>query len=90
MEYKLENQEVVAFRKTTRYEYEVKNFKGEVKKLVRVYWIIDDQFDTDSNEEWFLVDEKGEEVELNWEEMQDWLGEDDDVDDLKDNLVELK
>ena len=83
MKIEINNQRVVAFRKTTEFEITVTNKKGDDMELIISKWVIDDEYETDNGLD--ILSDKYAEVET--KVVEDFLG--DDYDDFIDQINEL-
>ncbi len=78
--------EVVSIRKSIRYFFTIENENGDSKEIYCDWWMVDSDDLTEDGETWYTEDD---DQDIDWDEIQEWLGENDDVDDLRDNLSDL-
>lgn len=80
------NEEIINIRQTTRYEFELEREDGETMQIFLEHWIIDGEYsETDGGDDWF--DENMN--TLDWDKVQEWVGENEDIDDIQGELISL-
>jgi len=90
-----QNSEVLNIRKTISNTFTITNSKGEKMEIDIVSYYQDDEFAGYDNDETIYkksLDEQGgiKWSDTSWDEIQDFLGENEDIDDLQDEINELK
>lgn len=85
MKIEINNQRIVAYRKTTEFEITVTNKKGDDMELVISKWVIDDEHDTDNGMD--ILNDKYAQIET--KVVEDFLGDEDDYEKFNEEIDNL-